>query len=245
MERRIICAGSARSGSTWQYNAVRFLFDAAGQTCYGAWIKDYDPSRQETIHVLKTHNPTFATGPGTVLTAYRDLRDVVASQVRMGWFTGMEIGVLDRFLERYIINLAVWRTEARHVMRYETMKNDSTAELVHLSRSLDLSLGTEAINGVRCRIDELRPAKSTPAGSRSDYDPETQLHAGHISGSAFALSAEWRLHIEKRYSRWLRRHGYEVRQPVWSIDHLGQAWQLTRRTWAMRRQRNSAAVSSE
>jgi len=237
VERRIICAGSVRSGSTWQFNAVRFLYEAAGQVCYGAWIEDYDSSRDEKVHVLKTHMLPLLVRHDIVLTSYRDLRDVVASYVRMGWLDSKEAGALDRFLDNYVVNLDVLCTEARHVMRFEAMMDDPTAELVHLSRSLELVLDTDAIEGVRRRIDELRPATDAPAGTQTDYDPETQLHAGHMGRSSLALNAVWKSHIEKRYWRWLRRHGYIVAGSSWRIEDLAHTVRLAWRANTARRLR--------
>jgi hypothetical protein len=82
MFKRIICAGGYRSGSTWQYNVVREIFEASNieYICGDAAQIKFDGSFNE---IIKSHNyrPNFLED-AIVLTTNRDIRDIAASAVR-------------------------------------------------------------------------------------------------------------------------------------------------------------------
>jgi hypothetical protein len=208
---RIICAGPPRSGSTWQFNAVRMLIAETGQSCYGAWIEDYDQTRSEAVHIVKTHDVIPMTG--TVVTCYRDIRDVVASARRMGWLSGRRAEV-DAYLQNYTARLSTWSAQAVHVMRYETMKADPPAEAVRLARALGLELSSAQIENACRRVSELTPPQSGP------YDSVTMLHARHIGSREQKLPARLRRKIDEKFGLWLRQHGYDVEPPASWIERI-------------------------
>lgn len=208
-----LAAGMHRSGSTWQFNALRLLLEHAGQApTAGAW-----PERatliQATNCVIKLHRPDeeLAAQTAMVFTSHRDLRDLVASHHRMFGRSALppEAGILLRpIMESY----AYWSARATYDMQYEQMIVDKPAELGRLSTALGLAPGLDFAT-ISAEIDALsfNQARKTDG----DYDAVTMLFDGHITdgrhGSwAETLSPEEVVEIEMLYGSWLTAHGYEV-----------------------------------
>ncbi|UPT62224.1 MAG: sulfotransferase [Hyphomonadaceae bacterium JAD_PAG50586_4] len=206
-KRLIVCGGGERSGSTWQYNAVRALHGAG---VYGAWIDDYEPGRAEAVHVIKAHTPTATANlpADVILTAYRDLRDVVGSMMRMEWLDLADVAAIDAFLDRYLTAQEAWRQRAAYIMKYEDMVAQPRAELARLAVALDISLTANALDAALDMVSAIKPAEATPAGATTRYDPETLLHAGHLSDGPRQLDDMLRTRIELRHEGWLRSNGY-------------------------------------
>ena len=91
---RVVCAGGRRSGSTWQYHAVRLILTLANpdrQLIVAAYSGD-DP--EEAVSTLETnsyaivkiheYHPSVASAATHVFTAHRDPRDVLHSVKRTG-----------------------------------------------------------------------------------------------------------------------------------------------------------------
>jgi hypothetical protein len=218
----ILCAGLNRSGSTWQFNAIRELLRRAKpeMEIYSCWIADYNPSNMAPFHVVKVHDPADANTlvPNMIVTAYRDLRAVAGSLVRMRWCK-MERKPVEAFLDHYVRNCAIWEATAHHVMRYEDMLEYPLGMLTQLSAALDLNLEREQIADAHEAIEALRPAQTTPSGTIANFDPTTLLHDGHI-GMISDLAARDQLppdviaDIEIRYHNWMVDHGFADVSPT-------------------------------
>ena len=207
----ILCAGTARSGSTWQYNAVRIVAQAKYGDAYGAWIDTYDASRPESVHVIKVHSPLQALtiNPDKIVTCFRDLRDVVASLNRMKWAADTSQDTLAETLDSYIATLAHWRKRSDFTMRYEDMRADPIAMLQHLNAALEFQLTPEELAAAFTKLSAIEPPSGDPAGTAANFDPDSLLHQGHIGGDGGApLSVEAKAFIEDRYAAWLQDHGY-------------------------------------
>lgn len=205
--RLIICGGGERSGSTWQYNVVRALY---GARVYGAWIDDYDPGCSEGVHVVKAHAPSAIAhlSADVILTAYRDLRDVAASMIRMGWLDAANVAAIDAFLHSYVAAQDAWRARAVYAMKYEDMIAQPDAELVRLAAALGLALRPSEREAALDVVSAIKPAEAAPAGATTRYDPETLMHAGHLSAASAPLDDAIRTRIEQRHGDWLRGNGY-------------------------------------
>ena len=208
-----LATGMHRSGSTWQFNALRLLLEHAGQApTAGGW-----PERatlvQATNCVIKLHRPDeeLAAQTAMVFASHRDLRDVVASHHRMFGRSALPpeaVNVLRPIMESY----AYWSARAAYDMKYEQMIADKPAELGRLATALGLAPGLD-FTAISAEIDALSfdPGRKTDG----DYDAVTMLFDGHITNGQHGswtgtLSAEEVVEIETEYGSWLTAHGYEV-----------------------------------
>jgi hypothetical protein len=208
-----LATGMHRSGSTWQFNALRLLLEHAGQApTAGAW-----PERATLVQaansVIKLHRPDeeLAAQTAMIFTCHRDLRDLVASHHRMFGRSALPpeaAGVLRPIMESY----TYWSTLAVYDMPYEQMIADKPAELGRLATALGLAPGLD-FAAISAEIDALRfeSSREMPGG----YDAATMLFDGHITNGQHGswtgtLSAEEVAEIETEYGSWLTAHGYEV-----------------------------------
>jgi len=206
----LVAAGLARSGSTWQYNALRFLLQRKSKNIYSAWVDSYDASRREPIHVVKLHAPwqCQAIDYDHVVTSYRDLRDVIKSLMRMKWMDINNVERIQGILDTYISDLYYWESRSTFIMRYEDMEVNKLNILRQMSSSLGLRLSKRILKRCLVEINGLKPPHGVPDGTYSQMDPVTLLHAGHIGDDNHALPNEYKLFIEKKYECWLRERGY-------------------------------------
>lgn len=208
-----LATGIHRSGSTWQYNALRLLLEHAGISVVAGGWPERATLRQAANCVIKLHRPDeelTALSP-VIVTSHRDLRDVVASHYRA--FGGHETPVsasviLDPILESY----TYWSERAVYDMNYELMIADRQAELARLSTALELAPELDFV-AIAAEIEALafNPVHQAPGG----YDTVTMLFDGHITNGQHGswtgtLSAEEIAEIEALYGSWLTAHGYEV-----------------------------------
>ncbi len=204
---RILCAGMPRSGSTWQYNAVRILLRRAGRDFYGAWFRNYDHENPSPYHVIKTHyfHPSLIQEGALVLTSRRDLRDIAASLILRGWHTpSTVIAPLERAVADHLRLLPA----TVHETVYERFRRSEVRELAEISSALGISLEPDVLGEVSREINGLT------------HDPQvapslsaTQLHPNHImhGGSGYfseVLPVSLVQRIERVFFDWLRRFGY-------------------------------------
>lgn len=205
-----------RSGSTWQFNIVRVLTAGAvgWDQVYGAWIDDYDPDRAELCHVIKAHRPEqiAQVAADVTLSSIRDLRAVASSLARMQWLSLDDADAVARELDEYAAAADAWRSATSYVMRYEQMLEAPLAVARETAAALGLGVAEAQLRAAVEWVDDLSPPGDTPLGGLN-YDPDTQLHAGHIGARSNAetmatLPPEIRSLIDERYEIWLRAYGY-------------------------------------
>lgn len=208
----ILCAGPMRSGSTWQYNALRAIAVTARGSAYGAWIADYNPARAEPVHIIKVHSPDQGSqiAADAVVTGFRDLRDVFASVHRMGWYSFEEPKKITQFLDTYVRFVATWEERAKHVMRYESMVAEPEAEIQRMAAALGFELSPQELTDVRNQVSAIHPNGTEPTGNLTNYDRVSLLHPGHLSIGAPTLDRKTRRLIERRYAGWLRDRNYSI-----------------------------------
>lgn len=81
----IIASGMRRSGSTWMFNALRFILEEHGYNPYFRFRAIFDPADlKQGVAIIKTHKMVkeLAKHADVIITSHRDLRDVAASSVR-------------------------------------------------------------------------------------------------------------------------------------------------------------------
>lgn len=155
----IICLGMKRSGSTWQYNAVRNLVELQDLGASEGFIADdeleHNPerlkawARDDRIHVIKTHArydhdaELLAAGQIVILYTYRDLRTAAVSLKRQFGAHGQRLqDILDGEVETYY-----WVERLPRVLmqRYEHFTSDPDAAVREICAFLDWNVSDELV----------------------------------------------------------------------------------------------------
>ena len=178
--RLVLCAGPERSGSTWLYNAVRLLMSAAQVPCDSYWIHQLSKSKLEErlkegrFVLVKTHKYysdyndwLFGFNPVILLT-HRDLRDVLASYIRVGWTSDIP--------ESYVQHHLQWRNHASLDLSYEEIVSNAKTSLVKIASTVGLEsrVGPDEIEQVMLRLNSLK----VPVGA---VDQVTKMWPSHKS----------------------------------------------------------------
>jgi hypothetical protein len=192
-----------RCGSTLLWNMAVSAYEMLGADVHATFTKYFVP-RGASVEIVKVHfgDDMLAASADVVLTARRDLREVVASVKRR---------VVDESHGDTVDNIALanvafhtyWYTHSTHEFVYEQWQRDRHGEA---RRVLD-ALGIVSIHPAEL-IRHTRKRMSTP---NYDYnllmpDHETGDTQDHID----TLTEEEVVSVNTKYGWWLRRYGYAV-----------------------------------
>jgi len=205
MKKRILVAGSIRSGSTWLYNVTRMLCAENFGSVYGAWVLDYDEKTESAIHVVKAHSVEHVIFDyDFCLTSHRDLRDVVPSLIRMGWVSANPQKVIGT-LDQYIRTHGFWKARAGIDVAYELILSSPRSMVRKVATCLQLDIQERQIDTVLERVANL-----TLPQDGENHDAVTQLHPQHISNerTRIQLSPSLIEQIQDEYADWQNQHGY-------------------------------------
>ena len=232
---RVVAAGLSRSGSTWQFNALRILLQhaaaAAGLaesevgSAHGHSIDELQPCLNKRVCVVKVHEfmPRVLLQADAVFLTHRDPRDALLSSAQK---ISSCLAYGTQPLLSAFAHYASWYPHACHDMRYEDMIAGGAARTLraHLRR-LGLPHGPAALVDL---VGRLHDATEKPKPTEADA-AKTGLMPGHktflttdpaahdvfseyIGQGVFSkycnLTAEVAL-IEAGWGRWLVAQGYE------------------------------------
>ncbi len=187
--RTVVVGTSPRTGSTWVYNAVRFLLEATGAGVYASWCEHYrGPIKGDTrTHVVKVHEPDHLTFPYDILiTTHRDLAERLGSLIRMGWLAKAESAVVNA-RKRALKLDDFWATRSNLVVSYENIEHQPECVILEIAHALRIPADLSIVQQVNSKI----LAMSQPEYGQK-YDPLTLLHPGHKSdGTETAELAGW------------------------------------------------------
>ncbi|MCO5598479.1 hypothetical protein L7F22_052576 [Adiantum nelumboides] len=147
----VVCAGPERSGSTWLFNALRFLLEGTDhQRVHSYWINHITQTKlvkrgvgleSDAAHILiKTHkwsNDWDLTSADLIVVTERDICGVVNSYLRVGW-KPKDMGYLKNFMKCYLEDHHHWKAVAHTVIKYEDISDVGGRELLRLLELLDL-----------------------------------------------------------------------------------------------------------
>ena len=127
----VAAAGSRRSGSTWQFNALRYLFIRAGIPTLsamhnGGWKKKVGAVKPP-VAIVKIHgmDPDLRDRADLVFTARRDLRDMFASMVRRVLVSHPDdVATARSRISMYLREFGSWERLTDHETVFETMIED-------------------------------------------------------------------------------------------------------------------------
>lgn len=207
-----ICAGMVRSGSTWQFNAVRFLLQRGGASdIVGGFISVGDELLAHQTVIIKTHEfyPSLAAKADVVLTAHRDLRDVAASMQRK-FQTKLSSGLVRGWVKRHI----KWSQFASYDLHYENLLEDKLSELKKIASVLKLPQPVLNELPYESILDEIEGLKFNKRRSKLDpSDTVNLLHDGHVTDGRHGswkgvIPEELVVSIEKECRGWMISKGY-------------------------------------
>jgi len=175
----VISAGLPRSGSTWQFNAARLILDQAGTKYYAAWVKDYDPTRPEPVHLIKAHQ--FRTIPAhydKIIYSHRKIEECLASLMRVGWLPETASAVKQR---RAMFRKMHWKwlLKAHARISYRNLKRQPGKMVQTIGKALGHPLTTSEADSLAVAIDALG------SKTRKTIDQVTQLRPDHRSDGSY------------------------------------------------------------
>jgi hypothetical protein len=176
----IAIAGVPRSGSTWLFNAVRHLCEAAGETCYAAWVDDYAPADAppRAIDIVKLHNPDTLTMPvNRILTTRRDLIERLASILRMGWISPEPDALRNAALGQARM-AEYWAAQTDCEITYQDIETNPAEAVARVARATDLPCDPSTAVEIADALREMSEQETVVTNHRN-HDPETLMHPGH------------------------------------------------------------------
>jgi hypothetical protein len=179
-KRVIVAAGMPRSGSTWQFNALRLLLESSAQGIYSFWVEDWDPrkARHAQTLLVKIHemSPMLAWASWRCFTCHRDLRDIAVSAADLARADGYGVDVVPLMQENRKAH-EFWSRLSVLDIPYERVVGDQEAVLRELAGSIDVAVSE---TGVQHLCQTLGSLSDGDAPSGYPHNPVTLLHQQHF-----------------------------------------------------------------
>lgn len=171
-KRLILVASIPRSGSTWVFNCVKKILCKYNESVYSCWVEDYDSQNESLIHLVKVHDPAsdLANQADVILSTRRDIREVAASLVRMGWDNKGENFIQQIQHIAYIVH-PFWYERSTLEIEYEQTLQNSMVVIEQIGHVLGHHLSLREVAQLEAYLSQLKDS--------GDYDKETQLHPRH------------------------------------------------------------------
>jgi len=218
-QRKIVCCGIYRTGSTWLYNIVRVGLKAVGMNPIGYFYPDMYLDLENNISkydisVVKTHNYyAKLVDADMVLCSRRNLFDTIASAIRKGIINQNEKDI-KKFMETMVIPLyESWAPLSHFIMDYEEMIQDKQAMAMRVFDLIGIKVHNakeivEEIEGYAVP-GEKRYCGKTPFG----YDSITMLNGNHFTDGrpdSYLKTLEKRFIdiINDKYGKWAKENGF-------------------------------------
>lgn len=216
----IFCAGMRRSASTLQYHLAR---EIAGDLDLGwvTWQKfddlfDEHDGRQR-FAVLKTHafipdfsdkaRTLFGNGRGKTILIHRDIRDVVASALRMRPHWKFSYADLAQETAAIMYEVDSWsRCNNVLISTYDKVVTDIATESRRIADFLGVDKNEEFHQSMAEKYSVVAQKERQPL---IEWDKDTLLWPDHISPTKTGLTDRQRKTVEDVAGDWLKRWGYE------------------------------------
>jgi hypothetical protein len=186
------------------FNVLRIIYSSQNKDVIGKWAAF--PTKLHDVNIIKTHNRFNLKPFDFIFSTRRDLRDVAASLVRMGWCKNNTKSIIIKC--RDIIKHHNFFSPSLDLeIPYEKMWNDKIECIEQIYSVLGESVDCEIISK---KVDVI-VAEALKANKKLDRD--TQIHRNHITNgrpnSYFeTLSKNTIAAIELEFSEWLNKFGY-------------------------------------
>lgn len=175
--RLVVVAGLYRSGSTWQYNAVRLILEAAGHDVRVGELEDCAPDH-EGAQVIKWHRwaPDLARAADVVLTSYRPMAQAAASWSRFSENTPnrKHPGDGPQFMLQFAADhFARWQARTDYCLWWEAWRDEVGKE--GCIRAMAKVLCCDVVPAaIRQQVEALTPPSD-------GMDPVTRLFSNHLT----------------------------------------------------------------
>jgi hypothetical protein len=203
---------------------MRLALARQSKELYACWVGEYDRERalKSDVVLIKLHkkNDELARKADTVITCHRDLRDVAASVVAIGW-ASEECQVLDhvRSCRNYH---DYWSPLSDLDLRYSDIVERPRAALASVLATLRVPSDPSAIEEI---LGQLSATPNNRSGD-SIHDHEYLTHANHRNDGTVG---RWRTQLDgglaeqitSQHSDWLIRLGYDEQNSDQSTKVLG------------------------
>jgi hypothetical protein len=212
-QRVIVAAGMPRSGSTWQFNALRLLLESSGQGVYSFWIEDLDreKARHARTLLVKIHEISYvlANASWRCFTCHRDLRDVAVSAADLARADGYEVDLLPMMQANRKAH-EFWSRQSVLDTPYEQMVFDPEGILKKLAACIDIPI---AEVGVQRLCQSLASLSDGDVPSGYPHNPVTLLHQQHFFDGTSGrhrgvLDDAMEQRIIDENGAWMSRYGY-------------------------------------
>lgn len=196
--------GMPRSASTWLYNAVRYIVTSnvdLSEFVYG-WCDDVDTYKR--YNLLKSHhfNQSLIDSATYLFYSYRDIRDVLASRMRM-WNHTPSL----EYARSLIHEVEYFKNRADYTMVYEDFLRNQKLVIQKLSDILSMPVDIENI------YLQLNSAKK-PASDGKPYNNEDLYHKGHVTSGAHmdfdCVPRKLIIEIESEFDYWFKENNYPL-----------------------------------
>jgi hypothetical protein len=178
--RVIVAAGMPRSGSTWQFNALRLLLASSGQDIYSFWIEDWDSEKARHAQTLlvKIHeiSPFLAWASWRCFTCHRDLRDIAVSAADLARADGYEVDIVPLMQETRKAH-EFWSRQSVLDIPYEQVVADPEASLKELAAYIEIPVADVEVQRLCQTLASLSDG-DVPSGY--PHNPVTLLHQQHF-----------------------------------------------------------------
>ncbi len=190
------------SGSTWLYNALRYMFILDQRDVYGSFAGHcYDDSRNEDIHVVKTHTDNRIKFDYAFMTK-RDLRNIIASAIRRGFILETETEVV-AYLNRLVHKeYYPWKNKVNLEIAYEDLDGKKDFYVDEIAKIIGIKVNA---HDVCAAVDGLKPG---PVGTCVTIEPN---HRGkNKTDYRHSLSPKTIELIQNKFGDYLVDLGYVI-----------------------------------
>jgi FkbM family methyltransferase len=233
----IFCCGAKRSGSTLQFNIASEIVELKNK---GSRQEHCVPGQFPALYkdvasipgfkVFKTHELTaemleiIEKKEGVALYTFRDIRDVVVSNLKKGWIEHTQPAI-EKYVEEYVAYhnriLAVSQLGIQF-RKYESFYNNLENEIGFVASCLGIPLNKKEIHEI---AEKLSPSNVTNQGDgemteqgKFRFNKKTLLHENHIQGRVpdqylKDLTENEILSIEKIAYKYLEENNYKLYWP--------------------------------
>lgn len=193
---RIVSGGVHRSGSTWCFNALRYILESAKLDFYSDWVGDYDANNPVKVHLVKTHYlDKISWQADAIICSTRPTVESVASLRRMEWLADNDQNLLERFIS-LSLNDRDWRNVAHYTVEYSDARANPEKVLNEMAHAIGLKLDEKKLLEINEKLENLKRSK------KEALDLETHIHPNHVgteqSRLAFEADTVKRLRIAAR-----------------------------------------------
>lgn len=199
--KHVICCGMRRSGSTMQYHVARAIVEAARADC----------------QILKAHRLTdeqrklIAGGDTKCLYIYRDIRDVIVSEMNLKRMPFSFANVCGSEIVADVLrSYREWMTvQDIYASRYEEVMADLKSEVARIAAYLQCAIPPEDIARIAEQNSIERTRQDLCAGTEAEalvLDRKTLLFNRHINSGE---SGQYHAALSSLQIKWIETLGYE------------------------------------